>query len=114
MRVVLPWSTWAITATFRSRLGSREGFGEVEDAAAAALERAAEKARESDAPRGESKKERRVGDGEEEWVGEERDLRAEDQRDRINGPAIIPPHTRSERNGCTACPWIRLTLFGQS
>lgn len=40
MSVVLPWSTWAITATLRRRLGSRKLFGEVALEAAVAAEKA--------------------------------------------------------------------------
>lgn len=42
MSVVLPWSTWAMTATLRSRLGSSVEFG---DTAAAAALAAVDKAR---------------------------------------------------------------------
>lgn len=53
MRVVFPWSTWAITATLRSRVGSNKLLGEAAAAAAAAeVAEAAEKERDSDAPRG--------------------------------------------------------------
>lgn len=38
MRVVLPWSTCAITATFRRREGSREGFRLAAELAAAVAE----------------------------------------------------------------------------
>lgn len=87
MRVVLPWSTCAITATLRRRLGSSELFGDV--VSEAAVDGKAEKAREMAAARNESTLVPSfVTDEKEDDGGDERDLRVEDQRDRINGPAI--------------------------
>lgn len=54
MSVVFPWSTWAITATLRRRLGSRALlFAALEEEEAAEV--AAEKARASGEARGDSK-----------------------------------------------------------
>lgn len=85
MSVVFPWSTWAITATLRRRLGSSELLG----APAAAVEaEAAEKAR---------KEERENLDLRWRDWEEEKDLRVVfDQRDRSRGPAM---------SGFTKCEW---------
>lgn len=83
MRVVLPWSTCAITATLRSRLGSSAPIG---DTAADAEAEEEEKARR--------KREWGFSGG----GGEERDLRVVDQSERSNEPAIS-----LNRNGRVAC-----------
>lgn len=74
MRVVFPWSTWAMTATFRRQLGSN-AFA---DAAAAAAAGAAEKRRKGEA------KERAL----EEQREEEKAVRAPERRPRSSRPAI--------------------------
>ena len=86
MRVVLPWSTCAITATLRSRLGSSAPIGDT-----AADEADAEAEEEEKARR---KREWRLSGG----GGEERDLRVVDQSERSNEPAIS-----FNRNGRVAC-----------
>lgn len=63
MSVVFPWSTCAITATLRRRLGSNELLGEVADDEAAAG--AAEKAREGAVARGIGLRDLRAVDGHE-------------------------------------------------
>lgn len=74
MRVVFPWSTWAITATFRRRPGSRDPSETVEVAAAGAAAKAREKKREGEGAKGEE---------------EEKDFLVDDQRERRRrGPAI--------------------------
>lgn len=83
MRVVLPWSTCAITATLRSRLGSSAPIG---DTAADAEAEEEEKARR--------KREWGLSGG----GGEERDLRVVDQSERSNEPAIS-----FNRNGRVPC-----------
>lgn len=79
MRVVLPWSTWAMTATLRRRLGSREAAGDAADAAGAAG--AAAKARER-------KREGAKGGG---------DFLVEDQRERRRRGATMFD---------SAAPWV--------
>jgi len=74
MSVVLPWSTWAITATLRRRLGSME---EALVAAAGSTAGAAAKARE---------KKRECDKGGEEGV---KDFLVEDQRERRIGPTMV-------------------------
>lgn len=82
MRVVLPWSTCAITATFLSRLGSRKLLGEAA-AAAVAVAEPEEKAR----GRPLAYEERKSFD--EYCPLEETECLAEGQRERNNGPAIF-------------------------
>ena len=89
MRVVLPWSTCAITATLRSRLGSSAPIGDTA-------------ADEADAEAEEEEKARRKR----EWGfsgggGEERDLRVVDQSERSNEPAIS--FNRNGRVPCVCC-----------
>lgn len=74
MSVVLPWSTWAITATLRRRVGSIE---EAVVAAAGSTAGAAAKARE---------KKREWDKGGEEEV---KDFLVEDQRERRMGPTMV-------------------------
>ena len=85
MRVVLPWSTCAITATLRSRLGSSAPIGDTA-------------ADEADAEAEEEEKARRKREWGLSGGGEERDLRVVDQSERSNEPAIS-----FNRNGRVAC-----------
>ena len=97
MRVVLPWSTCAITATLRSRLGSSAPIGDT-----AADEAEAEAEEEEKARR---KREWGLSGG-----GEERDLRVEDQSERSSEPAIS--YNRNGRAPCVCSGSIKLLSCG--
>lgn len=95
MRVVLPWSTCAITATLRSRLGSSAPIGDT----------AADEAEAEEEEKARRKREWGLSGG-----GEERDLRVVDQSERSNEPAIS--FNRNGRVPCVCSSSIKLLSCG--